>query len=79
MEALMEDGFADAFRLLYPNKERAYTWWSNRKQKRAENRGWRLDYFLVSEELVPRITDVQHLTEVMGSDHCPILLELDGV
>lgn len=79
MEALMEDGFADAFRLLYPNKERAYTWWSNRKQKRAENRGWRLDYFLVSEELVPYITDVQHLTEVMGSDHCPILLELDGV
>lgn len=77
MDALMEDGFIDAFRLLYPDRERAYTWWSNRLQKRKENRGWRLDYFLVSEELAPHIVDVLHLTDIMGSDHCPILLELD--
>ena len=73
---LCECGFTDAFRYLYPNKTGSYTWWSNRLKKRDENRGWRLDYFFVSDDIVNKINDVQHLTGILGSDHCPIMLEL---
>lgn len=76
LEELLENGFTDAFRSLYPDLPGAYTWWSNRLNKRRENRGWRLDYFCVSDRIVPAITDVQHRTEIMGSDHCPIMLEI---
>ena len=76
-ETLMESGFTDAFRYLYPDREGAYTWWSNRLKKREQNRGWRLDYFFLSDGLVSRLGDVAHLTDILGSDHCPILMELD--
>ena len=75
-ETLLEEGFVDAFRHLYP-EERSYTWWSNRLNKRRDNRGWRLDYFLVDESISDAILEVRHLTEICGSDHCPVLLEID--
>jgi len=75
-ETLLELGLYDVFRELYPVK-RSYTWWSNRLNKRDENRGWRLDYFLVSEELMDRVRDVMHEDTVQGSDHCPVRLEVD--
>ncbi len=76
MQILLEQGFVDAFRYLYPDAEHSYTWWSNRLNKRRENRGWRLDYFIVSEGLTERISDVIHHTDIYGSDHCPIELIL---
>lgn len=75
-ETLLELGLIDVFRERNPDT-RSYTWWSNRLNKRGENRGWRLDYFLVSEDLFDGVTDMVHETEVMGSDHCPIRLEVD--
>lgn len=75
-ESLLELGLVDVFRERNPDT-RSYTWWSNRLNKRGENRGWRLDYFLVSEDLYDSVTDMVHETEVKGSDHCPILLEVD--
>ena len=74
-ETLLEEGFEDVFRSFYPDV-RSYTWWSNRLYKRKEGRGWRLDYFLVSDELMESVRDVVHLQDVYGSDHCPILLEV---
>lgn len=75
LETLIECGFTDAFRHLYPEK-RSYTWWSNRLNKRQQNRGWRLDYFLVDDDLMDAVHSVEHLQTVMGSDHCPIELEI---
>lgn len=75
-ETLLEIGLCDAFRELYPDTQ-SFTWWSNRLNKRKQNRGWRLDYFLVSEELMPCVIDVKHLNGIEGSDHCPILLEAE--
>lgn len=74
-ETLLEEGFVDMFRAYYPD-ERSYTWWSNRLNKREENRGWRLDYFIVSDDIVKNITSVTHHTDILGSDHCPIGLEV---
>lgn len=74
-ETLLECGLIDAFRELHPN-ERSYTWWSNRLNKRQQDRGWRLDYFLVDEELMGAVTSVCHLSDILGSDHCPIELEV---
>ena len=74
-ETLIECGFTDAYRYLHPER-RCYTWWSNRLNKRQQNRGWRLDYFLVDDELVDSIQAVEHLQSVFGSDHCPISLEI---
>jgi len=76
LETLLECGFCDAYRELYPSV-RSYTWWSNRLNKRRENRGWRLDYFIVACELMPSVQNVVHHTDIMGSDHCPIELEAD--
>ena len=76
LETLLEEGFTDAFRHLYPDRAGAYTWWSNRLNKRDENRGWRLDYFFLSDDMVDTLKDVRHLVDVTGSDHCPIVLEL---
>lgn len=75
-ESLLELGLTDVYRALYPN-ERSYTWWSNRMQKRKDNRGWRLDYFLVSDDLLPCVMNIEHLSAIQGSDHCPIALEVD--
>ena len=77
MTALLSSGFADTFRVLYPDKTGAYTWWSYRFNARKNNAGWRIDYFLVSERLRSRIRQAEILTEVTGSDHCPVLLELE--
>jgi exodeoxyribonuclease-3 len=70
--ALLDSGFADSFRLLHPEETGAYSWWSNRLKKRNENRGWRIDYALVSEELTPLIIDASIRADIMGSDHAPI-------
>lgn len=77
IDKLLEEGFVDAFRELYPDLENSYTWWSNRLNKREQHRGWRLDYFFVSEEIADRITEVTHHNEIFGSDHCPIELEVE--
>jgi exodeoxyribonuclease-3 len=73
---LLESGFADTFRRLYPDKADAYSWWSYRANSRERNVGWRIDYFVVSEDLMPSVADSRILPEVMGSDHCPVMLEL---
>lgn len=77
VEDLLEIGFVDAFRYKYPREKNSYTFWSNRRYKRRENRGWRLDYFFVSEQAAESIHKVKHLTEILGSDHAPIFLELE--
>lgn len=76
LEELLNLGLIDVFREIYP-EERSYTWWSNRLNRRSLNRGWRLDYFLVSEDLREKIVEIKHLTNVEGSDHCPIMLEVE--
>jgi len=73
---LLAAGFTDSFRALYPDKTDAYSWWSYRAAARERNVGWRIDYFVVSNRLRERITDAFILPEVMGSDHCPVGLEL---
>lgn len=74
MTDLLELGFIDTFRDLYPNKEKAYTFWTYMMNARAKNTGWRLDYSLVSENLKPKVVDSFMRSEVLGSDHCPIVL-----
>lgn len=76
MTELLESGFVDSFRLLYPEKADAYTWWSYMGQARAKNVGWRIDYFLVSKGFEENISESYILPEVLGSDHCPIGLVL---
>ncbi|SHJ16696.1 exodeoxyribonuclease III [Lutispora thermophila] len=76
MTKLLDSGFVDSFRYFYPDKEEAYTWWSYMGNARAKNIGWRIDYFIVSERLRDRMKDAQIHSHVMGSDHCPIVLEL---
>ncbi|MBO5302475.1 MAG: exodeoxyribonuclease III [Lachnospiraceae bacterium] len=73
---LLEHGFIDTFRYFYPNQEGIYSWWSYRFQARAKNAGWRIDYFVVSECLKDRLVDAQIHTQVLGSDHCPVSLEI---
>ena len=75
--ALLEAGFVDTFRSLHPTTEGAYTWWSYRFNARANNAGWRIDYFLVSQALEQRVVMSCIWPEIMGSHHCPISLELD--
>ena len=74
---LLAAGFTDTFRHLHPDATGAYSWWSYRFNARKNNAGWRIDYFLVSERLRDRIRQAEILTEVTGSDHCPVLLELE--
>ena len=73
---LLAAGFADTYRRLYPDRVQ-YSWWSYMFQARAKNAGWRIDYFVTSERLLPRVRDSFILTDVMGSDHCPVGIELD--
>ncbi len=79
MTELLSAGFIDSFRFLYPDRTDAYTWWSYMFQAREKNVGWRIDYFIVSERLKDRIRDCVLVDSVMGSDHCPVLLELDDL
>ena len=73
---LLAAGFVDTFRALYPDKTGAYTWWSYLRHARETNAGWRIDYFLVSEELRDRISAAEIHADVFGSDHCPVSLTL---
>ena len=74
---LLEAGFVDTFRHFYPDMENIYSWWSYRAGARPKNVGWRIDYFVVSECMKDRLVDAKILTEIMGSDHCPVLLEMN--
>jgi exodeoxyribonuclease-3 len=76
MTELLESGFIDSFRYFYPEKEDAYTWWSYITRARERNAGWRIDYFIVSEKLKDKLKDAQIHSEIMGSDHCPVFLEI---
>lgn len=76
MTELLDSGFIDSYRYLYPEKEDAYTWWSYITRARERNAGWRIDYFLVSEQLEDRIGDAIIHDDVYGSDHCPVELKL---
>ena len=77
MTALLSSGFTDTFRALYPDREGAYSWWSYRFSARKNNAGWRIDYFIISDRLRDKILRAEILSGVEGSDHCPVLLELD--
>ncbi len=77
IEELLNSGFTDSFRKMYPDKERAYTWWSYMFNARANNAGWRIDYFLVSDRISKNIKDAYIYSEIMGSDHCPVGLEIE--
>lgn len=74
---LLETGFIDTFRYFYPDQEGIYSWWSYRFKAREKNAGWRIDYFCVSEGLKDRLKGAKILTDVYGSDHCPVILEME--
>ena len=76
MTQLLSNGFIDTFRHFHPDLTGAYSWWSYRFRAREKNAGWRIDYFLVSERLKPRLVEANILNEIMGSDHCPVELIL---
>lgn len=75
---LLDNGFIDTFRYFHPDETEAYTWWSNFANSRARNIGWRIDYFLASEALKPRLISAAIHADVMGSDHCPVELQLEA-
>ena len=77
MTALLDSGFTDTFRYFYPDKEGIYSWWSYRFKAREKNAGWRIDYFITSNSLDDKLQDAKIHTEVMGSDHCPVELDID--
>ena len=74
---LVENGFVDTFRYFYPDQKDIYSWWSYRFSARAKNAGWRIDYFCVSESLKDKLRDAKIHTEILGSDHCPVELDID--
>lgn len=75
---LLSEGYIDSFRHFYPDKKDAYTWWSYMMKAREKNIGWRIDYFIVSEKLKDCILDAQIHPQIMGSDHCPVVLEINA-
>lgn len=77
MTQLLESGFTDSFRYLYPDKKEAYSWWSYMGRAREKNVGWRIDYFIVSKNIENKIKEAKIHSEIMGSDHCPVELEID--
>ena len=76
MTELLDAGFIDSFRYLYPDKENAYSWWSYMGHAREKNVGWRIDYFIVSKSIEKQIKEAKIYPEIMGSDHCPVGLEI---
>ena len=74
---LLENGFIDTFRYFYPDMEQIYSWWSYRFKAREKNAGWRIDYFLASEDLKDKLIDAKIHTEIYGSDHCPVELDIE--
>ena len=77
MTALLQSGFIDTFRYFYPATEGIYSWWSYRFKAREKNAGWRIDYFITSERLAPQLKKATIHTEIFGSDHCPVELDID--
>ncbi len=77
MTELLESGFTDTFRHFHPDEKDAYSWWSYRMNARARNAGWRIDYFLVTDDLVPRLRSAAILPEILGSDHCPVTMTIE--
>ena len=77
MTELLDNGFIDTFRYFYPDQENIYSWWSYRFKAREKNAGWRIDYFLTSESLKDKLVDAKIHTDIMGSDHCPVELDID--
>lgn len=74
---MLDSGFVDSFRYLHPDQKDAYTWWSYRFNARAKNIGWRLDYFIVSDFAKDNVKSAEILTDIYGSDHCPISLDIN--
>ena len=74
---LMEEGFIDTFRYFYPTQEGIYSWWSYRFKAREKNSGWRIDYFITSNNLKDKLINAKIHTEILGSDHCPVELEIN--
>ena len=77
MTELLNAGFTDTFRYFYPDRTGIYSWWSYRFNARKNNAGWRIDYFIVSDSLQDRIRDSKILTDITGSDHCPVELDIE--
>lgn len=77
LSMLLANGFIDSYRYLHPDTAGVYSWWSYRFKAREKNAGWRIDYFLISERLKNNLTRAEILTDIYGSDHCPVLLELN--
>ena len=77
MTELLEAGFTDTFRHLYPDKEEIYSWWSYMRKAREKNVGWRIDYFITSKQIEDKIQEAKIHTEVLGSDHCPVELDIE--
>ncbi len=77
MTRLLEAGFADTFRTLHPDATESYSWWSYRGRAREKNIGWRIDYFLISERLLPSLRSASIYSEITGSDHCPVSIEIN--
>lgn len=77
MTNLLESGFTDSFRYLYPEKENCYSWWSYMGRAREKNVGWRIDYFIVSNSIQNKIKESAIHPEIMGSDHCPVELQIE--
>ena len=77
MTELLDAGFTDTFRYLYPDKENIYSWWSYMRKAREKNVGWRIDYFIVSNDIKDKIKEAKIHDNVMGSDHCPVELDID--
>ena len=73
---LLNAGFTDTFRHFYPDTPNIYSWWSYRFHAREKNAGWRIDYFVVSNRLCPQVADAKIHTDILGSDHCPVELDL---
>ncbi len=79
MTNLLNSGFVDSFRYLYPDKTDSYSWWSYMGRAREKNIGWRIDYFIVSKKIASKITEAKIHSEIFGSDHCPVELDLDNL
>lgn len=77
MTELLQAGFIDSFRYLYPTQENIYSWWSYMRKAREKNVGWRIDYFIVSKDIESKIKEARIDTDILGSDHCPVELEID--
>ena len=77
MTTLLDSGFIDSFRYFYPDRAEIYSWWSYRFSARAKNAGWRIDYFLVSDRIKTNMKDAEIHTEILGSDHCPVVLNIN--